>query len=626
MGTTTEPAKDSKTLNVRLSTKAVEGERTVVAVVSSANFDRDYERVDVRSLRLPLKGGGHVAAKDLTGNEPIDIPMLINHSFDVEDVIGSVRKAYLNQLNELVVEFGISRRAKAQDLMQLIDEQHLDNAFSITMNDYDYADSTIYDAEIVEISLVFRGSNKDARLLQVKSLIKGDSMAEAKDTAKAKLEAEIEAKRKELAQLEETPAEPTPAEPQEPVAPEAPAEPQPDKDVEPAPKPDSDPAPAPEAPKPTKTVKETPKMSDNIVTDEVKPKAAPAPEQKPVAIATKDLSNDHKNEIRKAFMEGFLGMRAGKPERVAEANKKAMELRGVKSKEITYANGDALYQDEVVANDILEAYTQYGNVGRLVNRVDILGAEKWKRVVEADGTGFAPVGLGGTKDEDEPVWTSITVTPHEHAMVVAWYDAIARRTPIAVYQQIVRYIAKSYGKLEDKIVLTYAGATVDGEVFESTGLVPALEAAGGARVVAAGGTTSAEIAAALGTAYGNIQSDGQATIVANRSLWGRLAVAVDANGNTVFNVVGNQVQAGALGTFNVVVSQQMPDDKAIVGVWPDYDLVTRGAMETFFSREATVGSFNLFMQDGSALRANIDISGKASRLTSFVEIDFTDAS
>jgi hypothetical protein len=34
----------------------------------------------------------------------------------------------------------------------------------------------------------------------------------------------------------------------------------------------------------------------------------------------------------------------------------------------------------------------------------------------------------------------------------------------------------------------------------------------------------------------------------------------------------------------------------------------------------------LFMQDGSALRANIDISGKASRLTSFVEIDFTDAS
>jgi hypothetical protein len=70
----------------------------------------------------------------------------------------------------------------------------------------------------------------------------------------------------------------------------------------------------------------------------------------------------------------------------------------------------------------------------------------------------------------------------------------------------------------------------------------------------------------------------------------------------------------------------MPDDKAIVGVWPDYDLVTRGAMETFFSREATVGSFNLFMQDGSALRANIDISGKASRLTSFVEIDFTDAS
>jgi hypothetical protein len=169
MGTTTELKQ--KTLKVKVAADV--GERTIVAVVSSSNFDRDYERVDVKTLRLPLKGGGTVVAKDLTGTEQIDIPMLLNHSFDVEDVIGSVRKAYLNESGELVVEFGISGRAKAQDLMHLIDEKHLDNAFSITMSDYQYSDDTIYNAEIIEISMVFRGSNIDARVLQLISLIKG---------------------------------------------------------------------------------------------------------------------------------------------------------------------------------------------------------------------------------------------------------------------------------------------------------------------------------------------------------------------------------------------------------------------------------------------------------------------
>jgi len=179
MGSETKSDLASKVFTARLETKAVEGERTIVAVVSSSNFDRDNERVDVTSLRLPLKGGGYIVARDLVGDEAIDIPMLLNHSFDVEDVIGSVRKAYLNDVNELVVEFGISGLAKAQDMMTLIDEGHLDNAFSITMNDFTYADQTIYNAEIIEISMVFRGSNKDARVLAVKSLIKGvETMAD----------------------------------------------------------------------------------------------------------------------------------------------------------------------------------------------------------------------------------------------------------------------------------------------------------------------------------------------------------------------------------------------------------------------------------------------------------------
>ena len=157
--------------------KSVEGkeaeERTITFVASSAEQDRHYEKVDTASLRLPLKGGGEIIAGDIKadGVDNVDIPLMLNHSFDVKDVIGSVRKAFFKD-GELIFEAGISKREEAQEILQLIEEGHLDNAFSITMADFDYnSDSgVISNAEIIEVSVVFRGANKEARLLAVKSV------------------------------------------------------------------------------------------------------------------------------------------------------------------------------------------------------------------------------------------------------------------------------------------------------------------------------------------------------------------------------------------------------------------------------------------------------------------------
>ena len=101
---------------------------------------------------------------------------MLNHSGDVRDVIGSIRAAYFSN-NELTFEAGISKREIAQEMLTLLEEGHLSNAFSITMIDYDYnIDSeTISKAEVIEVSLVYRGSNKEARLLAIKSLL-GDEM------------------------------------------------------------------------------------------------------------------------------------------------------------------------------------------------------------------------------------------------------------------------------------------------------------------------------------------------------------------------------------------------------------------------------------------------------------------
>lgn len=157
--------------------KSVEGkeaeERTITFVASSAEQDRHYEKVDTASLRLPLKGGGEIIAGDIKadGVDNVDIPLMLNHSFDVKDVIGSVRKAFFKD-GELIFEAGISKREEAQEILQLIEEGHLDNAFSITMADFDYNQDSgeISNAEIIEVSVVFRGANKEARLLAVKSV------------------------------------------------------------------------------------------------------------------------------------------------------------------------------------------------------------------------------------------------------------------------------------------------------------------------------------------------------------------------------------------------------------------------------------------------------------------------
>lgn len=177
-------------------------ERKIVFVASSSELDRHGEHVDVKSLRLPLKAGGTIQASELgaDGTEGIDIPLMLNHSFDVTDVIGSVRKAWIEN-GELVFEAGISKREIAQEILTLIEEEHLSNAFSITMHDFDYNEesATIIGAEIIEVSVVFRGANKEARLLALKSLL------ESKD---AEAEAEAEESEEKTEESDEEPTEP----------------------------------------------------------------------------------------------------------------------------------------------------------------------------------------------------------------------------------------------------------------------------------------------------------------------------------------------------------------------------------------------------------------------------------
>ena len=214
----------------------IEGEHTITFVASSANIDRDYERLEIGTFRLPIKGGGEIRVADLPtgGATNIDIPLLTDHDlWSVDKVIGSVRKAsFVN--GELVFEAGISSIPRAQELFKLVEEGHLDNAFSIQYRDYKVNPETNVqtDGEIIEVSLVTRGANQDARVLAVKSM-KGTDVEEEKPTPEVieeKDDKELVEVAEEVASTEK--AEETSAEPEakavEPEAePEKPAEEEP---------------------------------------------------------------------------------------------------------------------------------------------------------------------------------------------------------------------------------------------------------------------------------------------------------------------------------------------------------------------------------------------------------------
>lgn len=369
--------------------------------------------------------------------------------------------------------------------------------------------------------------------------------------------------------------------------------------------------------KPTSTKKETPKMPkpETIATDEVvtAPLADPAAATNPTdqAITMKEFKTGFVEMLSKAY-------NGHKAEASAEADRLGATMV------IDGTTGDPLFGGEILSRDIREAYTNLGRVGALVNRIDIEGAETFKQLVETAGAGFRPVALGAVKQEDQPVWTPVTFEPHEFALIVAWLDGVQKRSPIAIYNQIVRYIAKEYARLEDKIILTWEGGTFGGEVFPQTGLVPILTDEG--RITLVASYDASDVLIAIAEAYGEIESDGDIVLVANRSTWARLAVTLDANENPIFKVVGEQVQVGALGTFRVVLSSELANGDVVVGVYEDYNIVTRGQLATLFSREATVGELNLFTQDASALRADVDITGGPVVVESFQLLQFADES
>ena len=415
-----------KLLNVKVATKEIDGERTVVFVASSQNVDRDAEIVDVKSLRLPLKGGNYIVASQLTGNENVDIPFLIDHSWSVENVIGSVRKAYLNESGELIFEAGISNRDKAQDLLTLLEEKHLDNAFSISMYDYDYSENTIYNAEVVEVSLVWRGSNKDARLLAVKSLFEGDKMPEEE----IKPEVAEEVKPEVAEEVKEEVVEPEVVE-----------------EVKPAEEPKVEEVEEKKLNKETKMSKEKEIAQAEIV--------EPASQE----VASKEVELDKYEFTAKQFV-AWVNKDAAT---LAELNKKAIEsYSDLKNKETylnagTVADGGAIVPNAQLLTEVYSILANYSSVADDIRVITLTEGDSLDVATLLADVVISEVATeGGDKAVTKPTFGDGEISLREFAGIAIMTKKLVRQAAVNVYNIIRDSFARAIAAKRAEMALTDA--------------------------------------------------------------------------------------------------------------------------------------------------------------------------
>lgn len=191
-----------KALSLKSDGDTAADTRELVVIATDGSEDRDLERFDTATLLLPLKDGSTIAAAKLTGDEELDVTAFINHERDVLDIIGSVSSARLNDEGQLEMTIKLADTDDADTVYALAKGGHLGNNISVTydMAEVDERDGVFYGATVLEVSVVWRGSNKHARVLSVKSDKGGDMSTETKTPAEV-AEA-LEAARTSLSEAE----------------------------------------------------------------------------------------------------------------------------------------------------------------------------------------------------------------------------------------------------------------------------------------------------------------------------------------------------------------------------------------------------------------------------------------
>lgn len=119
--------------------------------------------VDLATLQAPVNDGQLKLVTDLTDSDRLTLPLLLDHMPSITAQVGIIEKLWVDD-DGLMAQARLSDNEQGRNVQQLASEGMLTNSFSITI-DFDAEpdeNGVIRNAELVEISVVYRGADSKA--------------------------------------------------------------------------------------------------------------------------------------------------------------------------------------------------------------------------------------------------------------------------------------------------------------------------------------------------------------------------------------------------------------------------------------------------------------------------------
>lgn len=171
------------------SSAKLSGERELVFLANSGKRMDNGLTVDLSTLEAPLIDGSKKLVSQLTDDDKLALPLLIDHAWSIEQQAGTITKL-------IVDEDGLEAVAKLATVQtgelvyQLAKDGALTNSFSISI-DYFHEpgkDGVISNAQLVEISVVYKGADQRAALRSVNSHEGDNAMTNISDKISSKFD------------------------------------------------------------------------------------------------------------------------------------------------------------------------------------------------------------------------------------------------------------------------------------------------------------------------------------------------------------------------------------------------------------------------------------------------------
>lgn len=152
------------------SSAKLSGERELVFLANSGKQMDNGLTVDLSTLEAPLIDGSKKLVSQLTDDDKLALPLLIDHSWRIDRQAGTITKLTVDE-DGLEAVAKLANVETGELVYQLAKDGALTNSFSISL-DYFHdpgKEGIISNAQLVEISVVYKGADQRAALRSVNS-------------------------------------------------------------------------------------------------------------------------------------------------------------------------------------------------------------------------------------------------------------------------------------------------------------------------------------------------------------------------------------------------------------------------------------------------------------------------